>query len=688
MTVTTGQSATVSYDVVDTVAVVRLDNPPVNASTAQLRAEIIAAVSRAGADPEAAAVVLIGNDAAFVSGSDLREFDSPELPEPQLPQVISAIEDCVKPVVAALSGVALGGGLELALGCDARLGTATVTVGLPEVTLGMIPGAGGTQRLPRLIGVAATIDLVCSGKRLTGTQARDMGILDAVCPPERALLDFAVGYAKNVATKRVLIRLDTPTGEPGAIESAAAAATRAYGVRPQVLAAIGSTMLAASASARTALNHERHEFHRLRLGREARALRHLFFAERASGRTYRDVAATQIQTVGVVGAGTMGAGIARTFVDKGFDVTLVEIDQDRLDGGLRRLRQGYERGVARGQISADDAQQRLARVTPTTRYADLQACDLVVEAVFEDFDVKTQVLRQISDVVQPHTVIATNTSYLDIEELARSIDDPHRMIGMHFFSPAHATKVLEVVRGPSTDAATVAAVVAVGRGVGKTPVVAGNAFGFIGNRIFNAYRQQCELMLEEGALPHQIDAALEDFGFAMGPFAVADLAGLDIAWRMRRTRAAARDPRLRYVDVADRLCEQGRLGQKAGLGWYRYAPGSVVRLRDSAVEDLVVAESERKGIARQGFTDAEIVRRALVAMANEADLILAEQIAERASDIDLMMVLGYGFPRHRGGPAFWAQHEEVEVLQTELVALRDATGPTYRIGDMTHLLAR
>ncbi|GGL14026.1 3-hydroxyacyl-CoA dehydrogenase NAD-binding domain-containing protein [Nocardia jinanensis] len=682
-----GSAHPVEYRVDGRVAVLRIDNPPVNASTARVRAAIISGIARAANAEDITGIVLIGNERAFISGSDLTEFAEPLLPEPQLPEVIAAIEQCPKPVVAALSGMTLGGGLELALGCDARIAAPSAVVGLPEVSLGMIPGAGGTQRLPRLIGIAATIELVCTGTRLTAPQALDAGIVDELCATEEDLLGCALAHASRQETKRILARAPIRPDAVGSVEAAAAEAIRQIGARPRVVAAIGATMLAGAVPGSDALAFERGEFHRLRVGREAQALRHLFFAERAAGRDQRGGDASHINIVGVVGAGTMGIGIARAFLDTGLNVVLLEANRDALESGTQRLQQGYERAITRGQLDETAVRARLATLTTTMIYADLQPCDLIIEAVYEDMNVKQNVLRQVEEVVRADIPVATNTSYLDLDELAASTSDPGRIVGLHFFSPAHATKVLEVVHGTATSEATTATAVALARRMRKTPVVAGAGFGFIGNRIFNAYRQQCELMLEEGAYPRQVDDALEEFGFAMGPFTVADLSGLDIAWRMRQNTAAHRDPHVRYADIADLLCEQGRFGQKAQQGWYRYNAGSTQPLTDRAVEDLIDAESRRKGIARRPFTNREIVRRALLSMANEAALLLADGIAARPSDIDLMMTLGYGFPRHHGGPVFWAAHEDLDTLSAELQQLRQLTGSGYRAGDLTLLTA-
>ncbi|MBY3988760.1 enoyl-CoA hydratase/isomerase family protein [Rhodococcus fascians] len=665
------------------LAELRIDNPPVNASTAEVRSDMISGIERAVRE-QVTAMVLIGSDRAFVSGSDLSEFDSPTLPDPHLPTVIAAIENSPVPVVAALTGATLGGGLELALGCDARIAASSTVLGLPEVSLGMIPGAGGTQRLSRLVDVAHTIELVCTGRRLTAAEAWEAGIVDLVCPNE-TLLDTALAYARENAAKRVLVHEPVVPSAVGAIEAACADVFRRLGARPQVVAAVGVCLLAGKVEASTALSFERQEFHRLRTGTEARALRHFFFAERAAGREYRGGDASAIKWVGVIGAGTMGTGIVRALLDADFGVVWLDVDGTILAAGVSRLNAGLERAVANGRMADSVAARHMASLETTTAVAELVRCELVIEAVFEDFVVKETVLRQLDEVLRPDVPVATNTSYLNLDELAAVTAHPERVVGLHFFSPAQATRVLEVVRGAKTTSDIMKTAVAIARSMKKTPVVANVGFGFIGNRIFNAYRYQCELMLEEGALPHQIDRALESFGFAMGPFRVADLSGLDIAWRMRRSFDETRNPDQRYVQVADILCEQGRFGQKASRGWYCYGHESRSPVVDPAIEALIVAERIRKGISPRPFTDYQIVRRAVLAMVNEASFVLSENIAVRPSDVDVMLILGYGFPKYEGGPLFWAANQDREIVEAELDDMADKTGAGFRRADASWL---
>lgn len=671
----------VDYQVDGGVAVLVIDNPPVNASSAAVRAGLLAGIRQAGADDDIRAIVLIGAGTNFISGSDLREF-SGELPEPTLPQVISAIEACPKPVVAAISGATLGGGLELALGCDARIAAVGSVIGLPEITLGMIPGAGGTQRPLRLIGPAATLKLVTSGDRRRVTEAG--GLVDSVTAgPLRA---EAVAHAAAMTGKRVLRDEPVLAEDPAEVTGAALTVLSRGRGRPQYGAAVAAVLNGMALAPAAALDFERREFTRLRLGDEAAALRHLFFARRAVAKANRPGSARSVKRVGVIGAGTMGSGIARAFIEHGVAVVLLDQKADAAVGAARRLTDDFGRLVQSGRLSAEDGQRQAELLSCGATLSDLADCDLVIEAVFEDAAVKTELLTRLQYAVKPGTVLATNTSYLDIDVLAGALDDPSRLVGMHFFSPAHRAAVLEVVRGAHTGAEALDTALTAARILDKLPIVARVCDGFIGNRIYNAYRRQCELMLEEGALPHEIDRALVDFGFAMGPFAVSDMSGLDIAWRMRQAAATQRDPRDRYPDVADTLCEQGRLGQKTGAGWYRYEPGSRTPIVDPLVEELILASARRKGIERKPFTCDDIAERAVLSMVNEAALLLGEGIAERPGDVDLMLTLAYGFPAHIGGLTPWVRKHALG-LDAKLDDLSAVTGHGFRRADIGIFLA-
>jgi 3-hydroxyacyl-CoA dehydrogenase len=668
--------------VAEGIGLLVIDNPPVNASSSAVRAGLLKGIERLGADMGVSAVVLIGANTNFVSGSDLKEFDSEVIPRPELPDVIDAIRACPKPVIAALSGATLGGGLELALGCDYRVAHAGTMVGLPETTLGMVPGAGGTQRTLRLLGPVRTLNLVASGARYPVAAGEVAGLVDVVTDTD--LASAAVDFARSVSIKRDLLQEPVPASDPGSFETAATRAISASRGRPQIIVAVGAILAGLALPPEAALAHERAEFTRLRNGDQAAALRHVFFARRTVSKANRPSGGAAVQRVAVVGAGTMGRGIARAFADNGIDVVVHDARAESLANAKEDLQDAYRRQEGSGQFTPEEAEARIGRVTFAPRLEDLAGADLYIEAVFEDVEVKKEVLRNVEAVAAGAT-LATNTSYLDIDVLADAVAAPEKLLGLHFFSPAHRTPVLEVVHGRRTGAQALDVAFTAAGLLRKVAIRSAVGEGFIGNRIFNAYRRQCELLLEEGALPDQVDAAMRQFGFAMGPFAVADMSGLDIAWRMRQRTAATRDPRERYPDVADQLCERGWFGQKSGRGWYRYGKDGRTPLPDPEVHQLILDSAARKGIERRAFTHQEISHRALLAMANEAALVLAEGIADRASDIDLMLVLGYGFPDFRGGPTMWAcQQNEAGLLQA-LDHLERVTGFGFTRGDLSLL---
>ena len=588
-----------------------------------------------------------------------------------------------------MHGVALGGGFELALGCDARVASPGTVVGLPEVTLGIIPGAGGTQRLPRIVGVPGAIQMICSGERVASEQAVKMGLIDREVAGDLRAAAVAYALSLNGAKSRVRDR-SVPASEADAIANASAAALKAGKARPAVRAAIEAVVAASRLPIDEGMATERAAFQELRVSREAFALRHQFFAERDTTKqpSLADVAPRAVQQIAVIGAGTMGSGIAIAALDADFDVVLLEQDAAALARGADRIRDHYAGRVQSGKVSSADAARREARLRATTAWNDLAEVDLVIEAVFEELDVKREVFARIDGIARSGALLATNTSYLDVDAIARATSRPDDVIGLHFFSPANVMRLVEVVRGAKTAPDALATGLSVAKRMRKLPVVTGNAFGFIGNRIFSAYRRQCEFMIEEGALPQEVDAALESFGFAMGPFAVADLAGLDIAWRIRRAQAATRDPDARYVHIADRLCEAGRLGRKTGAGYYRYETGSKGRQPDPFVDALIGQASKEKGIIRRPLASEEIRRRAMLAMVNEAALLIGEGVAERATDVDVVLVAGYGFPRWEGGPVFWARERGYDALQQDLDWLAERSGPGFLRGDVRHLLER
>ena len=668
------------------IAIFLIDNPPVNAASLAVRRGLFEAVRDVANDGSIEAVVVIGSGNTFVAGADIKEFDKPVEP-PSQPEVIASIEDCPKPFVAAIHGAALGGGLELAFGCDARIAKADAVVGLPEVTLGLIPGAGGTQRLPRIVGVAAAIELVCSGRRMNAQEALSLGVVDALAQGD--LKASAVAHARGLAgRKRRLRDTPVPAGAPDRIEEASKSALKAGRNRPPVVAAVEVVKASAHLPFDEALKKEREAFLVLRAAPEAAALRYLFFAQRDAARMpeLERASPRNISRVGIIGAGTMGVGIAAAFIDAGHDVTLIDQDGAAIARALQRFGEIYERLVTSGRIDAAESARRRARLSTTTDLSKLSYHDLVVEAVFEDMEVKQDVFRRLDALARPGAILATNTSYLDVDKIAAVTKRPQDVVGLHFFSPANVMRLLEVVRGAKTSPEVLATALSIAKKIRKTPVVARVGEGFIGNRIYAAYRRQCELMVEEGAWPEEVDAALTAFGLAMGPFAVSDMAGLDIAWRTRQRLAAARDPKERYVAIADQLCEQGRFGQKTGAGWYRYAPGSRKGEPDPAVREMIEAASRAKGIVRRGFSAEEIRSRALLAMVNEAALLLDEGIAARPSDVDVVMAHGYGFPHYEGGPLFWAARQDRTKLLAELDKLAAASGHGFRKGRVEELL--
>ena len=677
------------------VLVILIDNPPINAGSLAVRRGILDAITMLADDPALRAAVIIGQGSTFIAGSDLREFGKP-LEEPQLPAVIRAIETVPKPVVAALHGAALGGGFELALGCDARVAAPGALVGLPEVTLGMIPGAGGTQRLPRLVGVAKAIQLVCSGERIAADRALSLGIVDAVVDAvvgapandHDALRAAAVRHAAGMTGKRPVRDLAVPADTADAIDAAVKVALKAGRGRPNVRDAIERVQATVTETFDAALAHERALFQHYRMGDDAAALRHLFFAEREAGKAPEDTSGEvrPLRRCGVIGGGTMGAGIAICLAEAALDVTVIERDAAAVQACQTRLREHWAGRVRAGRCTAEQAAAFEARVKVGTDWQALSDVDLAIEAVFEDLGAKEEVFRKLDALLKPGAILASNTSYLDLDTIAAFTNRPEDVIGLHFFSPAPVMKLLEVVRGARTGPDAITTGLALARRLKKQPVVAGNAFGFIGNRVYDAYRRQCEFMLEDGALPHEVDAALETFGFAMGPFAVADMSGLDIAWRMRQARAHLRDPAARYVAIADKLCELGRLGRKTGSGWYRYLPGARSGEPDEAVHALIRAASAAKGMPRRVINADEIVRRALGAIVNEAARLVGEGVATRASDVDVVLVHGYGFPRWVGGPVHWARSDE-DAARQAIDAVAAAAGAGFVRGDLAALKA-
>jgi 3-hydroxyacyl-CoA dehydrogenase len=641
------------------VAVVTLENPPVNGLGHALRSAIVAAVDAAQSDPAVKAIVLAGAGRMFSGGADIREFNTPKaIAEPTLHTVIRVVESSAKPVVAAIAGHCMGGGLELSLACHYRVASADAQLGLPEVKIGLLPGAGGTQRLPRAVGVETALNMIVSGNAVPAAQLKDTALVDRIV--EGDLLEGAAGFAREIADKRPLPRVrDRAAIEPNAeayfqfARNTVGAVAKNF---PAPLKCVDAVAAAVSKPFDEGLRYERELFLELIQSPESRALRHAFFGERAASKipdVPADTPVRRIESVAVIGAGTMGGGIAMNFLNAGVPVTILETKQEALDRGLSTIRRNYESSVKRGKLTADKLEQRMKLLKPTLSYDDLRSADLVIEAVFEEMGVKETVFRKLDEIAKPGAILATNTSTLDVNRIAAATKRPEDVVGMHFFSPANVMKLLEVVRGTRTAKDVLATVMQVAKKIRKTAVVSGVCDGFIGNRMVEQYLRQALFLLEEGASPHQVDRAMEKFGMAMGPFRMSDLAGNDIGWAIRKRRYVEK-PGIAYSRVADRLCEQGRFGQKTGAGWYRYEAGRRDAIPDPKVDELIAAYRKEKGVTPRKIDDVEIVERCVFALANEGARILEEGIAARASDIDMVYLTGYGFPLWRGGPMCYA----------------------------------
>ncbi len=657
------------------VGVVEIDHPPVNALSRPVRAALLEAVDRLAADPVVRAIVFHGGGRHFIAGADVREFDDPPA-EPFLYELLNRIEALDKPVIAALHGTTLGGGAELALACHYRCATPDLSFGFPEIKLGLLPGAGGTVRLPRLVGIRRSLELMTSGTPIGYPAAREFGLIDH--PATADALADALAFARaSIAAgtpPRRTTDLAMPVPESPTVFADARAALSAAARRvPASEAIIAAVEAAAERPWRDALRFARERFDTCRRSTESRALRHLFFAERvpAPAGTARPVA-----TLGVVGAGTMGSGIAIAAASAGLEVTLIDAQDAALAAGLERIGRHFDDAHRKGRIGATAAAAATARVRGATSLAALAAVDLVIEAVFESLEVKRAVFAELGRSCRRDAVLATNTSTLDVDAIAAASGRAAEVVGMHFFSPAQVMRLLEIVRGRDTAPAVLATAFALGKRLGKLGVVVGNGFGFVGNRMLYAYGREKELMMLEGATPAEIDRALEAFGMAMGPNAVGDLAGLDVGYAVRRGwRDRPDDPR--FYRVSDLLVEHGRLGQKNGRGFYRYEPGARRGTPDPEVDALIRAEAERLGIARRTVGADEIVERCMFALIDEGARILEEGIAARASDIDLVWCHGYGFPRERGGPMYYADTLGLDRVLERIRFYAASCGPRY-----------
>jgi 3-hydroxyacyl-CoA dehydrogenase len=649
------------YQVHDNVAVITLNNPPVNGMGLATRTAAVAALRRAQDDDAIAAVVLTGAGKAFSGGADIKEFNSPNaLAEPSLFTLIATAEGLDKPVVAAIHSVCMGGGLELALGCHYRVALPGAQIALPEVKLGLLPGAGGTQRLPRAVGLELALNMIVSGTPVLSEKLADTGLFDEVFPAGTELIAAAVAFAKSVSEVRPLPKVrertvDYPNHE-AFLQFSRNTVKAMSGAFPAPLECVETVAASITMPFDDGIAFERQRFMHLMQTTESKALRHAFFAERIASKVPDvppDTPIRTIATAAVIGAGTMGGGIAMNFANAGIPVIMLETKQEALDKGLAMIRKNYENTLKKGKLTQEKFDQRVALITGTLDYAAIAQADIVVEAVFEDMGVKETVFRQLDAVMKPGAILASNTSTLDVDKIAAFTSRPQDVIGTHFFSPANVMKLLEIVRGKETAKDVLATTLALSKKLKKTGVVSGVCDGFIGNRMVEQYVRQAGFLLDEGALPEQVDKAAEQFGFAMGPFRMGDLAGNDIGWYIRKRRAIE-SPGMQYSKTADLLCEQGRFGQKTGAGWYDYKPGDRKATPSQLVNDMVVAHSNQLGVKRRAISDQEIVERLVYALVNEGAQILDEGIALRASDIDMVYLTGYGFPLYRGGPMFYA----------------------------------
>ena len=668
------------YEIREGFSIIRLANPPVNGLSDVTRRKLRDALAAAGADDVVGGVIITGEGKGFCGGADLRQMGTPAASaEPTIPQLFEQIQALGKPTVAAIHGFALGGGLELALVCNYRVASPGAKIGLTETTVGLLPGAGGTQRLPRLIGASRSLDLIRRGRKIDTAEALNLGILDKSITGDivTGAVEFVQAQLDGGAIPPRIDDIDDIDTSGVDFDQARAAVRHNDGNRVAQLTAIDAIELATAVPLADGLAFERARFRELVDGDDAKALRHVFFARTKAGRVDSisdDVGPRAIKNVAVIGAGTMGSGIAMAFANAGFPVELIETDAAALDRGVDTIRQNYSATVDKGRISHAEAEDRMGRISAGVDFAAVETVDMVIEAVFEDMDVKKELFGRLEARSRPGTILASNTSRLNIDEIAESISRPQDVIGTHFFSPANVMKLLEVVKGDLVADDVVKTALEVGRSLGKTPVVSGVCDGFIGNRMLTPYRREADFLLEEGASPQQVDSALRAFGFAMGPLAMSDLAGLDIGWAARKRLEPTRPKHLRYSRIADSLCEEGRFGQKTGAGFFRYESGSRQPHPDPHVDEIIRACAEDSGVRRREVTDEEIVDRCVLALVNEGAWLLGEGIAQRASDIDVVYVDGYGFPAYHGGPMYWAERQGLAQVLDRIRVLEAAHG--------------
>ena len=681
----------VTYTRRGTVGVVTVDSPPVNALSVGVRKGLVDCIGQGLAD-DVEAIVLVCEGRTFIAGADIKEFGKPAQP-PGLNEVLDAMEGSSKPVIAAIHGTALGGGLETALACHYRCAVPSAKLGLPEVLLGILPGAGGTQRLPRLIGVAKALDMITSGTPVGAAEALELGLVDEVV--EGDLTEGAVEFAvRLIAEDRPLVKIRDMNDKFGEVDPGlfdkyrAQLAKRRRGFEaPQ--ACVDAVEAATTMSFDEGIAMERETFVKLVSSDQSAAQRHIFFAERQAAKiddVPKDTPTVKVVQTAVLGAGTMGGGIAMNLANAGIPVRIVETTQELLDKGISIVQKNYTRTMLKGRITQEDMDTRMALIEPTLNFDDIADADVVIEAVFEEMDLKKEIFKKLDATCKQGAVLATNTSTLNVNEIAAVTSRPERVVGMHFFSPANVMRLLEVVRGDKTDNETLATAMALGKQMNKVPVVVGVCDGFVGNRMLGPYGREAHFLLEEGALPQQIDKALySGFGMAMGPIAMNDLAGLDIGWRIRRARK--RPEGKRYSAVADKICELGRFGQKTSAGFYRYEEGDRTPIPDGEIEELIIRESELIGMERRDISDAEIIERCIYALVNEGARIIEEGFAQRASDIDVIYSYGYGFPIHRGGPMFYADTVGLKKVYDKVCEFHEQHGENWTPAPLLKKLA-
>ena len=672
----------VSYELVDNIAVISVNNPPVNALSQAVREGILDAVTTAQGDASEA-IILHCEGRTFIAGADIKEFGKPPQ-EPGLPSILSAIEDSSKPVIAAIHGTALGGGFEVALACHYRCAIASAKVGLPEVKLGLLPGAGGTQRVPRIAGVKAALELITSGNPVAAPKAKDMGLVDEIIAADdlkAGAIEYAKGLVESGAPlKRIRdITIDPATVEPGFFDAARKRlARRARGqiAQDKIVSCLEA---AVNLPMDEGLQRERELFRELLTSPESAAMRHIFFAERLAAKIKdlpRDTPRREVNKVAIIGGGTMGGGIAMCFANVGIPVLMLEIDDEALQRGMGIIEKNYKITLGKGKMTEDQMGQRIALITGTTDYADLGDVDMVIEAVFENLELKKEIFAKLDGVCKPGAILATNTSYQDIDAIAAATSRPQDVLGMHFFSPANVMKLLEVVRGEKTADDVLATTMAIGKRIDKVCALSRVCYGFIGNRMLGGYGREAQMLLMDGCTPSQVDSALEKFGMAMGPLAMGDLAGLDVGYKARQGRTdLPDDPKLYRIGTL--LVEMGCYGQKTGSGFYQYDAETRARMVDPEVEAMIKAEAAKIGVEQRDISDEEILQRCFYPLINEGARILEEGIAQRPSDIDVVYVFGYAFPVAKGGPMYYADQIGLKQVYDKICEFRDRDGEQY-----------